>query len=102
MATLLMGTAGMVASLAGALLLITLAVRIVGRSAPGSDGAIAPAGASHSPTKLPSELPREVVAALAAGRKIDAIKAYREATGCGLKEAKDACDELERATVPPR
>ncbi len=102
MATLLMGTAGMVASLAGALLLVTLALRIVGRSAPGSDGAIAPASESRSPTKLPTELPSEVVEALAAGRKIDAIKAYRVATGCGLKEAKDACDELERTSAPPR
>ena len=30
------------------------------------------------------------------GRKIHAIKAYREATGADLREAKDAVDELER------
>lgn len=37
----------------------------------------------------------EQVAALARdGRKIQAIKAYREATGAGLKEAKDAIDQL--------
>lgn len=30
------------------------------------------------------------------GRKIDAIKAYRERTGAGLKDAKDAVDEMER------
>jgi hypothetical protein len=30
------------------------------------------------------------------GRKIDAIKLYREMTGFGLKEAKDAVEELER------
>ncbi len=31
------------------------------------------------------------------GRKIEAIKLYREMTGHGLKEAKDAVDELERS-----
>ncbi|MFG2362682.1 ribosomal protein L7/L12 [Streptomyces mirabilis] len=37
----------------------------------------------------------EQVAALAReGRKIQAIKAYREVTGAGLKEAKDAVDRL--------
>ncbi len=30
------------------------------------------------------------------GNKIEAIKAYREATGAGLKDAKDAVDALER------
>jgi hypothetical protein len=29
------------------------------------------------------------------GRKIEAIKLYREATGAGLKEAKDFIEELE-------
>jgi ribosomal protein L7/L12 len=33
---------------------------------------------------------------LRAGRKIEAIKAYKELTGVGLKEAKDAVDALER------
>ena len=33
---------------------------------------------------------------LRAGRKIEAIKAYRELTGVGLKEAKDAVEALER------
>lgn len=32
--------------------------------------------------------------ALAAGRKLDAIKIYREATGKGLKDAKDFIDAL--------
>ena len=30
------------------------------------------------------------------GRKIEAIKLYREATGVGLKEAKDAVDGIEK------
>jgi hypothetical protein len=38
----------------------------------------------------------DVVRELDAGRKIQAIKAYRDATGAGLKEAKDAVDEMAR------
>jgi ribosomal protein L7/L12 len=38
----------------------------------------------------------EVLALLADGRKIPAIKRYREVTGAGLREAKDAVDEIER------
>jgi len=34
------------------------------------------------------------------GRKIEAIKRYREATGVGLKEAKDVVDALERQLNP--
>ena len=30
------------------------------------------------------------------GRKIDAIKAYRERTGAGLKDAKDVVEAMER------
>ena len=37
----------------------------------------------------------QVRAALAAGNKIEAIKLYREHTGLGLKEAKDAVDAME-------
>ncbi|HEX8203856.1 MAG TPA: ribosomal protein L7/L12 [Isosphaeraceae bacterium] len=39
------------------------------------------------------ELPGQVRALIAQGRKIEAIKAYREATGLGLKEAKDAVEK---------
>lgn len=35
-----------------------------------------------------------VMALLAAGRKIEAIKVYREATGVGLKDAKDAIEAM--------
>jgi ribosomal protein L7/L12 len=38
----------------------------------------------------------QLLVELAAGRKIEAIKLYRERTGLGLKEAKDAIDDLER------
>jgi Ribosomal protein L7/L12 C-terminal domain len=37
-----------------------------------------------------------VIAELDQGRKIQAIKAYREATGVGLKEAKAAVDAIAR------
>ncbi len=36
----------------------------------------------------------EVHSLAAAGRKIEAIKLYREVTGLGLKEAKDAVDAM--------
>ena len=45
----------------------------------------------------------ELRALLAAGRKIEAIKQYRAATGVGLAEAKDAVEGLERGTpLPPK
>ncbi len=37
----------------------------------------------------PSTLPAEVASALQRGEKLEAIKLLREATGLGLKEAKD-------------
>ena len=38
----------------------------------------------------------ELKSLLRRGRKIEAIKNYRQYTGVGLKEAKDAIDSLER------
>jgi ribosomal protein L7/L12 len=38
----------------------------------------------------------ELISLLRAGKKIEAIKAYHQARRCGLKEAKDAVDALER------
>jgi ribosomal protein L7/L12 len=38
----------------------------------------------------------EITALLRRRRKIEAIKRYRELTGVGLKEAKDAVDAIER------
>ncbi|MGV4986231.1 ribosomal protein L7/L12 [Streptomyces sp. NPDC001709] len=45
---------------------------------------------------LREEHPRmdEVAALVREGKKIHAIKLYRESTGAGLKEAKDAVDRL--------
>lgn len=42
----------------------------------------------------PSEPGAHVRELAMAGHKIEAIKAYREQTGAGLKEAKDAVEEL--------
>jgi ribosomal protein L7/L12 len=38
----------------------------------------------------------EVIACLEQGKKIPAIKAYRDATAVGLKEAKDAVERIAR------
>ena len=40
----------------------------------------------------------EVIGCLQRGRKIEAIKRYREFTGTGLKEAKEAVEALESST----
>lgn len=39
---------------------------------------------------------KEISDALIQGKKIEAIKAYRTATGTGLKEAKEAIETIER------
>jgi len=45
------------------------------------------------------DIPADALAALREGRKVEAIKRYREATGAGLAEAKERIDEaLSRAT----
>ena len=44
-------------------------------------------------------LPPAVFEHLAAGRKIQAIKEYRAATGVGLKEAKDAVEAMGQSVV---
>ena len=50
-------------------------------------------------------MPEDVVALWRAGKKIEAIKRYRELTGLGLKESKDACEAIDRmgggSTPPP-
>jgi ribosomal protein L7/L12 len=47
------------------------------------------------PTPLSDGDLQSLTNALLEGRKIEAIKLCREATGLGLKEAKDAVEELE-------
>jgi ribosomal protein L7/L12 len=44
-------------------------------------------------------VPPDVLAALRAGQKIEAIKRYRQATGADLAEAKDAVEEAARRGV---
>jgi Ribosomal protein L7/L12 C-terminal domain len=47
-----------------------------------------------------SDVPPPVIDALRRGKKIEAIKEYRAATGVGLREAKDYVEELQRRAIP--
>lgn len=55
-------------------------------------------------TPLNDDVRREIEALLAEGRKIEAIKRYRESTGADLNQAKHAIEimaiELQGATEP--
>ena len=44
--------------------------------------------------ELPDDKIREITDCLLAGRKIEAVKIYREATGKGLKESKEFIESL--------
>lgn len=49
---------------------------------------------------MPINLPQsteDVQTLMRQGKKIEAIKVYRKQTGLGLKEAKDAVEEMERS-----
>jgi hypothetical protein len=46
--------------------------------------------------ELTEQKQQEIEAAVLGGKKLEAIKLYREASGLGLKEAKDWVEELER------
>ena len=50
------------------------------------------AGIHYDPA---ADVPEEVLNALRQGRKIEAIKLYRQATGAGLAEAKVFVEELQ-------
>jgi ribosomal protein L7/L12 len=45
--------------------------------------------------QIPEDKLTAIKAALFEGRKIEAIKLYREAANCGLADAKNAVDKLE-------
>lgn len=47
-----------------------------------------------------ADVPPPVLEALRRGKKIDAIKEYRAATGAGLQEAKDFVEEVQRRASP--
>lgn len=52
---------------------------------------------------IPEQKLSTIKQAIFSGRKIDAIKLYREATGLGLAEAKDSVERLEaelRSSAP--
>ncbi len=76
-----------VIAIAAGALLLGLAIGRATRRASG------PPPAPHVP---PATLPAAVAEAIARGDKIGAIKEYRAATGCGLKDAKDVVDDLMR------
>ena len=61
----------------------------------GEPSAVASAAAAPSATgPYASGIPEDVVALARGGKKIEAIKRYRELTGVGLREAKDAVDGI--------
>jgi ribosomal protein L7/L12 len=53
------------------------------------------AGVEYNPY---SDVPPNVMGALKRGKKIEAIKIYRNATKVSLKEAKDFIEEVQRVT----
>ncbi len=58
-------------------------------------------GGQVEPSASPSGIDLEQIRQLVrAGNKIGAIKLYREQTGAGLREAKDAVEAIERAEAP--
>jgi ribosomal protein L7/L12 len=57
------------------------------------DRLLADAGLTFDPY---ANVPPEVAEAIQRGEKILAIKLYREATGVGLKEAKEYVEEVQR------
>jgi hypothetical protein len=59
---------------------------------PDASAGSAPAG--RDPSEPADSLERQILNTLATSGKIAAIKEYREATGAGLKESKDAVEVL--------
>ena len=43
-----------------------------------------------------ANVPSDIVQAVRDGKKIEAIKLYRQSAGCGLKEAKNFIEEVQR------
>lgn len=60
-------------------------------------------GASIPDSTTTAELEREVRSLLDQGKKIEAVKVYKDHFVCGLKDAKDAVEALQRgASLPSR
>ncbi|MEJ2410452.1 MAG: ribosomal protein L7/L12 [Novosphingobium sp.] len=68
---------------------------IVGRGANGTRDLSGPP-AIRAFTEVGPAIRTEIESAIAAGRKIEAIKLLRDATGMGLKESKDAVEAMEQ------
>ncbi|MFL5244764.1 MAG: hypothetical protein ACJ8FY_21900 [Gemmataceae bacterium] len=47
---------------------------------------------------LSAQMPSQITELLRQGKKIEAIKLYRESTGAGLAEAKNRIEEIERGS----
>jgi len=58
-------------------------------------GAATPAVTKSAAAAIDPEMVDEVLALVRDGRKIEAIRIFRETTGCGLREAKDAVEAME-------
>jgi ribosomal protein L7/L12 len=54
----------------------------------------------HQGIDLNSQMPSEITELLRQGKKIAAIKLYRETTGVGLAQAKDQVEAIERGESP--
>ncbi|MBL9094727.1 MAG: ribosomal protein L7/L12 [Planctomycetaceae bacterium] len=55
----------------------------------------APAVPKSAAAAIDPEMVDEILALVRDGRKIEAIRIFRETTGCGLREAKDAVEAME-------
>lgn len=69
-----------------------LVILLQGRPAQSGENFTNARGATN---ELSSRDREEMLELLRQGKKIHAIKIYRSFTGCGLKEAKDAVEQLE-------
>jgi ribosomal protein L7/L12 len=79
------------------------AANVLGATAPANVLArVRPAEPAPTASGQPaSTVSAGVVELVAQGKKINAIKLYRQETGVGLKEAKEAVEEVERGMVRP-
>lgn len=86
-----------------AALTIRRSARAARRELPEQPRANAPVATAlvTAPVALSAETTTEIDRLVEAGQKIQAIKIYRDRTGAGLREAKDAIDRWAVSTVGP-